>query len=53
MGTLIVGAIVLCVIGLAAYKVYKDRKNGKGCGHGCESCSYCSGSQKPDSSESP
>lgn len=44
MGTWIVGAIVFCIIGFAVYKVYKDRKNGNGCGHGCENCGYgCEG----------
>jgi len=43
MGTLLVGMVVICVIGLAVYKVYKDRKNGKGCGQSCENCSCCPG----------
>jgi hypothetical protein len=38
MGTWIVGAVVVYIVGLAAYKVYKDYQSGKGCGHGCEGC---------------
>ena len=41
MGTWIVGAIVLFIIVLAGYKVFKDKKNGKGCSSGCEGCSGC------------
>ena len=41
MGTWIVGAIVFGLIAFAGYKVYKDRKNGKGCDCGCESCGSC------------
>ena len=39
MGTWIVGAVVLAVAGLAARKIYKDRRNGKGCG--CDGCTNC------------
>ncbi|MCL2035442.1 MAG: FeoB-associated Cys-rich membrane protein [Oscillospiraceae bacterium] len=45
MGTWTVGAIVLIVVGLAGRKVYMDRKNGKGCGCGCDGCSACLGRQ--------
>lgn len=38
MATVIIGAIVFAVIGLAAYSTYKTRKKG-GCGCGCEGCS--------------
>ncbi|MGJ4848857.1 FeoB-associated Cys-rich membrane protein [Bacillota bacterium Meth-B3] len=42
MGTWVVGAIVAVVIGLAARKVYKDRKTAKGCGGGCGGgCAGC------------
>lgn len=41
MGTVIVSIIVFGIIALAAYKVYKDRQAGKGCGYGCENCSGC------------
>jgi len=50
MGTFVVGAIVFGLIGLAAYKTYKDRKNGKGCGCGCESCAGCTDCPAPDDS---
>jgi len=43
MGTWIVGAFVLAIIGLAGYSVYKDRKTGKSCGCGCENCQSCPG----------
>jgi len=43
MGTVIVGAIVACIIGLAVFKVYKDRKKGKGCTQGCDGCPHCDG----------
>ena len=43
MGTYIVGAIVLGIVGLAIRKIYQDKKAGKGCGS-CESCGCgCSG----------
>jgi len=38
MGTFIVGAVVACVVGLAAHKVYKNRRSGKGCGGCREGC---------------
>jgi len=53
MGTWIVGAVVVWVIGLAAYKVYKDRQSGKGCGPGCESYSCCPGCKEPNSTKLP
>ena len=43
MGTWMVGAVVLFVIGWAGYQLVKDRKNGKGCGCGCEHCSCSDG----------
>ena len=41
MGTWIVGAVVLVIVGAAARKVYRDRKSGKSCGCGCDGCSEC------------
>lgn len=38
MGTYIVGAIILAVIGLAIRSVYKSRKKGDSCGCGCTNC---------------
>jgi ferrous iron transport protein B len=38
MGTIIVGAVVICVAALAVIKIVKDRKRGKGCGCGCAGC---------------
>ena len=42
MGTIIVGMIVLCVIGLVVRNMVKDKKSGKSiqCGG---SCSHCGG----------
>ena len=48
MGTFIVGTVVSCVIGLAARRVYRDRKNGKVCGSGCASCPYSTGCSEAD-----
>ena len=38
MGTVIVGAIVLGVVGLAVRSIMKDKKSGKGCNGNCGSC---------------
>jgi hypothetical protein len=37
MGTYIVGAIVIGLMILAAYRVFKNYRNG-GCGGGCDGC---------------
>ena len=39
MWTWIVGAVVVCITGLAVYKAYKDRKRRSACGSCCENCS--------------
>lgn len=46
MGTWIVGAVVLVLIGLAARKVYKDQKSGAGCGCGCDGCPKSGGGRE-------
>ncbi len=40
MGTIIVGAIVLAVVGLIIYSMVRDKKNGKSiqCGGDCKHC---------------
>ena len=38
MGTVIVGAIVLGVVGLAVRSIMKDKKSGKGFNGNCGSC---------------
>lgn len=49
MGTWIVGLIVFGLLALAVYKIYKDRRAGKGCGCGCgASCSSCPSCLEPD-----
>jgi len=50
MGTWIIGAVIFCMVGLAAYKVYKDFQSGKSCG--CDGCSQCYGCVKPDEKRS-
>jgi len=47
MGTLITGAVVVCIIALAIYKMYKDKKSGRACS-GCESRSCCPNYKSPD-----
>lgn len=42
MGTMIVGAVVLAVCGLAVRKIYQDKKSGKSCSCG-GSCMGCQG----------
>lgn len=37
MGNIITGGIIILLIGLASYKLYKDKKAGKHC-TGCSSC---------------
>ena len=46
MGTWIIGAVVVCTIGAAAYRVYKNFKNEKSCECGGESCSGCPGAKE-------
>ncbi|MDR1839797.1 MAG: FeoB-associated Cys-rich membrane protein [Treponema sp.] len=46
MGTWITGAVVVCIVALALYKIYKDKKSGKECG-GCESRSCCPNYKPP------
>lgn len=43
MGTVIVGAVVLAVCGLAVRKIYQDKKSGNGCSGCGGSCSGCQG----------
>ena len=43
MGTIIVGFVVLAVTGLAARKIYLDKKSGKACSGCSGSCSACHG----------
>jgi len=37
-GTLIAGAVVLLMLGLAGYSVYRSRKKGSSCGGNCAGC---------------
>ncbi|MCT4688556.1 FeoB-associated Cys-rich membrane protein [Vallitalea sp.] len=37
MGNFIAGCIIILLVGLAIYKMYKDKKAGKKCS-GCSSC---------------
>ena len=38
MGDMIIGGIIMIVLGLAVFKMYRDKKNHKSC---CSSCSGC------------
>ena len=38
MGTVVVGAIVVVIAGLAVRSIVKDKKSGKGCNGKCGSC---------------
>lgn len=38
MGTYIVGAILVIMVVAIIRKLYKDKKNGKGCGGNCAGC---------------
>ena len=38
MGTVVVGAIVVVIAGLAVRSIVKDKKIGKGCNGNCGSC---------------
>ena len=62
--SLIVGLVVLAVLGLALWKLLRDKKRGKGscsCGGGCPGCSgscsrlgpYCSSRFLASSAERP
>lgn len=43
MGTVVVGAIVVVIAGLAVRSIVKDKKSGKGCNGNCGSCGgHCS-----------
>ena len=49
IGTIIVSAVVLLMVGLAGYKLIRDEKNGK---TGCSGCSgSCSACQIPPTEE--
>ena len=41
MGTWIVGAVLVVIVGLIVRSMIKDKKNGKGCGGDCGHCSGC------------
>lgn len=41
VGNLIVIAILAVIVGLAIRSLWKNHKNGGGCGGGCEGCSSC------------
>lgn len=41
MGTVVVGAIVLGIAGLAIRSLVKDKKNGKSCSGNCGGCKHC------------
>jgi len=45
MGTIIVGTVVFGFLGLTAYNLYKDKKNGGGC-VGCGSACNCAKKNK-------
>ncbi|MBR3817442.1 MAG: FeoB-associated Cys-rich membrane protein [Clostridia bacterium] len=38
LGTIVVGAILAAVLIMAAFKIRKDKKSGKGCCGNCSSC---------------
>lgn len=38
MANFIIGALVFGIIACAIYSIYKSKKNGKGCGSGCDGC---------------
>ena len=41
MGTVVVGAIVVVIAGVAIRSIRKDKKSGKGCNGNCGSCGGC------------
>lgn len=43
IGTIIVAAVLVLVVGFVIYRMIKDRKSGKGCTGNCASCDgHCS-----------
>lgn len=50
MYTVLVSAVLACILGLIVFKMVRDRKKGKsGCGCGCGGCAmseYCNGGKK-------
>ena len=43
IGTIIVAAVLVLVVGFVIYRMIKDRKSGKGCTGNCASCGgHCS-----------
>ena len=46
MGTVVVGAIVVVIAGLAIRSIRKDKKSGKGCNGNCGSCGGCHSGRK-------
>ena len=43
IGTIIVAAVLVLVVGFVIYRMIKDRKSGKGCTRICASCGgHCS-----------
>lgn len=38
IGTIIVAAVLVLVVGFVIYRMIKDRKSGKGCTGNCASC---------------
>lgn len=47
MGNVIAALIIILLVGLAIYKMYKDKKAGKKCS-GCNSCPYHSDCDSKD-----
>lgn len=47
IGTIIVAAVLVLVVGFVIYRMIKDRKSGKGCTGNCASCGgHCSHASK-------
>lgn len=46
--TWIIGALVFALLALAVYRIYKDKKRGKGCGCGKSCGSGCEGCTRDD-----
>ena len=43
IGTIIVAAVLVLVVGFVIYRMIKDKKSGKGCTGNCASCGgHCS-----------
>ena len=58
MGTLIVGAILILIVGLIIRGIVRDKKSGKSsCGGDCSHCRGCHGESgillKPDAEQQP